>query len=458
MKTNLEKTKIKEFALVLSLVLFGNIGLFAQQNELPKYQRSSLHMVLLTTDEPRLTGSIDFDKEISEAWQSYPFPDKYDQHEISFKEAYGGKPKGTFMELVNKYQGGFGSLSIAQLKEISATIKDNKNYNKQLIDTTTNMLKEKKIGQQLLAKWFGIQEDGSYSLDLLEQRSAYNASQAAVADASATTRGVRAIMDRSYDLIGNTFISFSKLAFYENEPIASFSKNLAYAIAAFAGPAASAAQAAADVAYTATHEGYSAYATTVLYRLDWNDSIQAVFDQCWTDDNKIDMQKFYAIDFPFELVGVEKTTTTTIDAKGGFANAIGVKGAKPKDELIKQTIIRNLDKVFAALQYNYDVFKPLVPIISTEPLLADVGMKESIKDGDKFELLEARYDEKTNKIKYNSVGTVKVVKGKVWDNRYSLLDEDKKNEEGVVKGTELTKNKKAALGMVVRQVTKKKKK
>lgn len=444
------------YVLLIALLVAGCFSLSAQTNELPKYQRSSLHMVLLKTDEPTLPDAIDFSSNITEAWTTYPFPDKYDQIKIDFVEAYGGKPKGSFMELVNKYQGGFGNLSIAGLKEISATIKDNKTYNQQLIDATTAMLQEKKIGQQLLSKWFQLKPDGSYSMDLIRQRSAYNASQAAVSDANATVRGIEAIMDQGYDLISNTFISFSKLAFYENEPIATFSRNLAYLLAA-ADPT-GAAKAAADIAYTATHEGYSAYTTTVLYRLVWNDSIQALFNECWTKDNKIDMKKFNAIDFPFELVGVQKATSSTIDAKGGFANLIGVKGAKPKDELIKQTIIRNLDKTFAALQYNYDVFKPLVPIISTEPLLIDAGMKESIGNGDSFELLEAQYNEKTNRVEYKGIGTLKVVKNKVWDNRYCLTDEDKAAAaEETVKGTELTANKKAALGMVVRQITKKKK-
>lgn len=445
--------KILLFFIMATLVT----SIFAQNN-LPKYQRSSLHMILLNTDEPTLPSSIDFSSNISEAWISYPFPDKYDQHSIDFKEAYGGKPKGSMIELINKYQGKLGSLGLKELKEISSTISNNKLYNQQLIDTTTIMLKEQKVAQQLLRKWFGIQDDGSYSMDLLYQRSSYNASQSSIAEANATVRGAKAILDKSDELIGNTFVSFSKLAFYENEAVATFSKELAYLVASFAGPAASTAQAAADVAYTAAHEGFSAHTTTVLYKLVWNDSVRAMFDMCWTNDNKIDLNKFNAIDFPFEFVGVQKATTTTVDAKGGFADLIGVKGAKPKDELIKQTIVRNLDKVFALLQYEYDVFKPLVPIISTDPLLADIGMKESIKNGDQFELLEAQLNDKTNKIEYKSVGTVKVVKNKVWDNRYALTDEAiKSQEDNTVKGTELTANKKATIGMLVRQITKKKK-
>lgn len=446
----------KTFTLFIVLML-GSIILFAQQNGLPKYQRSSLHMILLNTDEPTMDDAIDFSADISDAWQTYPFPDKYDQHKIAFKEAYGGKPKGSFMELLKKYKDGFGKLSLGELKEISQTISNNKKYNQQLIDTTTVMLREQKVGQELLKKWFDIKPDGSYSMDLLNQRAAYNASQSDIASADATVRGVRGIIDRSTDLIGNTFVSFSKLAFYENEPIASFIRNLAVLIGQMVDPT-GAAVTAAELAYTATHEGYSAYTTTVLYRLLWNDSIQSVFYQCF-DGDKINMQKFNAVDFPFEMVGVQKTSSTTVDAKGGFANLIGVKGAKPKDELVKQTIIRNLDKTFAALQYNYDEFKPLVPIISTEPLLIDAGMKESIDDKSQFELLEAQYNENTGKVEYKSVGVLKVAKGKVWDNRYCLTDEakaaaDKNN--GTVQGTELVANKNASLGMVVRLLTKKK--
>ena len=446
----------KIFTFSMMLILSITV-LFAQQNGLPKYQRSSLHMILLNTDEPTMDDAIDFSADISDAWQTYPFPDKYDQHKIAFKEAYGGKPKGSFMELLKKYKDGFGKLSLGELKEISQTISNNKKYNQQLIDTTTVMLREQKVGQQLLTKWFDIKPDGSYSMDLLNQRSAYNASQSDVASATATVMGVQAIMDKYDQLVGNTFVSFSKLAFYENEPIASFIRNLAVLIGQMVDPT-GAAVTAAELAYTATHEGYSAYTTTVLYRLLWNDSIQAVFYQCF-DGDKINMQKFNAVDFPFEMVGVQKTSSTTVDAKGGFANLIGVKGAKPKDELVKQTIIRNLDKTFAALQYNYDEFKPLVPIISTEPLLIDAGMKESIDDKSQFELLEAQYNEKTGTIDYTSVGVLKVAKGKVWDNRYCLTDEAKAAAEknnGTVQGTELVANKNASLGMVVRLLTKKK--
>lgn len=180
------------------------------------------------------------------------------------------------------------------------------------------------------------------------------------------------------------------------------------------------------------------------------------------------MEKFNQIDFPFELVGLTKTTSSTFDVKGGLAKAIGLDQlkdslVKPSDELIQQTIIRNLDKSFADLQSKYDVFKPLIQITTVDEankmILADMGLKESVKDNDQFEILEVVQDPKTNKLTYKPNGTLKVVKGKVWDNRYALTEEAKKEqaEAGDLHGTQLSWNKNVQPGTVIRLVTKKKK-
>lgn len=434
------------------VALFCSAIFVEAQNELPSYQRNSLHLILLTTDEPTI-GNGDFAKQLADMWQAYPFPDKYDKHDINLKQAYGGKPKGSLMELIVNYRGKLDNLSLEELKEISATIADAKTYKQDLINNTQVILKEKKVGQQLISKWYGIKDDGSYSFDLLLQRSSYNASQADVADAKATTRGLQAITDQAEDLIANTFVVFSKLAFYENEPVAAFSKDVATKISGFAGTLGAAGVVAAETAYAAVKNGYSASATSILYRLQWNDSIKVVFYDAFEGD-KINMAKFNAIEFPFEMVGAETSTSSTFDAKGGLSEMVGIESnAIPSDTLIQKTLYRNIDKVLSKMQRHYDVFRPLVPVISVEPLLVDAGMKESITDKDKFELLEGLLNPKNNKVEYKRIALLSVVKGKVWDNRYSLTDEKVENE---VKGTELKKNKKVSLGMLVRVMPSKK--
>lgn len=427
----------------------------AQDTELPAYNRSSLHLILLTTDEPTI-GETSFNEDILKAWKEYPFPDKYDQIAIDYIEDYGGKPKGSMMELIDRYKDGFGDLSFDKLKELQNTLGNNKYYNQQLIDTTMMLLESNKVAQQLLRKWYNIKDDGSYDNSLLIEKSLYSATQSDVANATSTARGENIIIDNmSDDLIAHTFISFSKLAFYENEPVAMFSKKLAYGIAEFLpNPVAQeTTRSSADVAYQTAKKGYSAYTTTVLYQLDWNDSTMTMFYSAFEGD-KINMEKFNSMVFPFKFIGIETATSSTVDALGGLADMVGIEAGKPQSDLIQQTIIRNIDKVFAKMQYNYDVFKPLVPIISTEPLLADVGMKEGIDDKSVFDLLEVVVDPSTGEIEYKTIASLKVVKGKVWDNRYSLLNDENSNN-GEVKGTELKKNKKAVKGMLLRQRTKK---
>lgn len=450
----------KLFLLVAAAVIAFANTVKAQEVELPKYQRSSLHMVLLTTDEVQLDGAEDFTNILDQSWQSYPFPDKYNHHAISFTQAYGGKPKAGLMNIISKYGSGFEGMGLAEAKELLESLKGSAAYEKELVEAIQAINEKEKIGNSLISKWFNIQPDGSWDYELIKERAAYNANQAAIAEANAVSRGVQAIFDQGEDLIGNTFVTFSKLSFYENEPVAAFTKDLALFIASQTpAPASNILSTAAEATYAATNRGYTAKTTTALYRLDWTEEVKAAFYEMFTADNKIDMEKFNAYTFPMSLVGIQSGTSSTVDVKGGITNALGVEAenVRPDDVLIKQTIVRNIDKLFAKMQKIYEVFAPVSQIISVDPLIADMGMKEGLEGGEKFNLLEPVLNEETNKVEWKSVGVVTVDKKNVWDNRYTLTDAEATEETEGVKGTVLSANKKAAVGMVVRQVVKKKK-
>jgi hypothetical protein len=307
-----------------------------------------------------------------------------------------------------------------------------------------------------MRKWWNIQDDGSWDNNLIKERANYNANQAAVAEAEATAKGVQAIIDQGEDLISNTFVTFSKLAFYKSEPVAAFVRNLMLFISELTpAPANMALSIAANTTYAATSKGYTAATTTALYKLEWNDEIKNAFYQMF-ENGKINMEKFNAYTFPMTLVGIDKATSTTIDAAGGLGAIVGKEDAgRPEDVLISQTVGRNIDKLFAKLQRSYEVFAPVSQIISVNPLVADMGMKEGLDGGESFNLLEPQLNKETNKVEWKSIGIVKVSKKDIWDNRYALTDEAKKAQDAAtVKGTVLSNNKKAAVGMVVRQVVK----
>lgn len=444
---------------ITAAIAFANT-VKAQEVELPKYQRSSLHMVLLTTDEVQLDGTEDFTKILDQSWQGYPFPDKYNHHAISFTQAYGGKPKSGLMNIISKYGSGFEGMGLTEAKELLESLKGSAAYEQELVEAIQAINEKEKIGNSLISKWFNIQPDGSWDYELIKERAAYNANQAAIAEANAVSRGIQAIFDQGEDLIGNTFVTFSKLSFYENEPIAAFTRDLALFIASQTpAPASNIISTSAQATYAATNRGYTAKTTTALYQLDWTEEVKAAFYEMFTADNKIDMEKFNAYTFPMSLVGIQSGSSSTVDVKGGLTNALGVEAAniRPDDVLIKQTIVRNIDKLFAKMQKIYEVFAPVSQIISVDPLIADMGMKEGLEGGEKFNLLEPVLNEETNKVEWKSVGVVTVDKKNIWDNRYTLIDAEVTEETESVKGTVLSANKKAAVGMIVKQVVKKKK-
>lgn len=442
------------------LMVFGSI--FAQ--EPVKYQRSSLHMVLLTTDEP-ITDDPELIPLIEQAYQNYPFPDKYNNHEIDFKTANAGKPKGGLIATMNQlwdYNTHTSKLPSTpkELKALKEALGGGgKKYLEQLKTNIDVQIKQNDVARKLVMKWYNIQPDGSNDANLLVERSAFNMNSSDVQTAAATAGGAQEIVNQvAEELINTTFVVFSKIDFYKNEATAGVTRDITIALAKIAYQVAaqknqnlaqiiySAAETGAIALYEATKDGYTALTNTLLYKLKWNDSIQAVFYQCYKDDGKIDMDKFNAINFELEFIGADNCKSST-----KFA------GNKGKDILVNTTIIRNLDKQFVKLQKDYEIFRPVAPIISLDPFLADMGTKEGLSGGEKFDVLTRAIDPKTGKMVYEKVGTVKVDKKGVWDNNYNMAEGNiivtpspKRTEDGR-NGTLLSKCKKAQMGMVVRQ-------
>ena len=63
--------------------------------------------------------------------------------------------------------------------------------------------------------------------------------------------------------------------------------------------------------------------------------------------------------------------------------------------------------------------KPKFALFSGDPVAAKIGRKEGLEGGEKFEVLEQIYDEKTGLTRYDRVGTITVDDKKIWDNRFS---------------------------------------
>lgn len=431
------------------LVLLGStiVGHCLAQEQEMKYRRSSLAMVLIESD--RMPNQED----VMNSWNNYPFPDKYNKHNIDLKSVNLSTIEITDDEL--RAEGYLkDTLKPIQILKVAAAAETGLKGIRYLNDEKTlafelpgeaklfdmklqKMMKDKKLANQMIKTWFGG-EDGQFDYDLVAERGMYNASESDAAVAAGQARGLNILADAGEELIGGTFITFTQVKFYENEPVAAAIRDAAIQAANGNELAAIAAQ----KLYEKTKDGYTLLTKTWLYKMSWNDSIRDVFyNEYWTDVNKF-MQSDL---FQLEYVNFQRNSSI-----------VTWSGNKTQAQIIDLALVRNLDKAFADLQKNNDVFKPKVPVLKVNPITAQIGTKEGLAGGEKFEVLELTFDPKTNKSYYKSVGSVTADKKLVWDNRYTVGEDKPVQPVGAdgnpIEGTVFKGGKSIQPGMLLKQM------
>lgn len=408
-----------------------------------KYRRSSLHTILIESEKFPMKDTV-----IS-AYNSAPFPDKYNDHTIGAKsfdpnlyplteESIAAMKAQEEKEAQNNGTEENGSKEKKGNNKISA-----RNY------TIREYFRKEKIANQLVAKWFNRQEDGSFNMDLIAERGFYDATAMQASIAKNSERGLSSLADAGEELIGNTFVVVNELNFVSNEYAAAAAREIAKAAARqIPNPIAqNIALKAADVAYNKAKEGYSVWTTSYLYQLDWNDSVTAVFyTELWMDSLNIDTVKKATFDstdlFQLKYIGEEKATSLV---------TFSLKEKRSEEKIVEIATIRNIDAVYAKLQKKYDVFKTKTPLLTGDPITAKIGMKEGLEGGERFEVLEQIIDPLTERTKYKKVGVITVNKKKIWDNRYNA-GEDPDSKTSDLEATTFDGGKNYYPGMLIRQI------
>ncbi|MBK8367240.1 MAG: hypothetical protein IPL10_07425 [Bacteroidetes bacterium] len=436
----------------LGLMLLGSIALEAQVAPAQvKYRRSSLHMIMLDDK-----GLVNADL-IKKTFKGMPIPEKFNDHSLkdrSFDPAAIVITDADRKETAKK-ESKAGSISKGIASSATGGLVDTTNT-KDLPIKFDKYFTTNDIAKNLVAKWFNRSAKGTFDMKLIGERGSYDASALDIATAKSSKRGLSAVSDAGVELIGNTFVVVTRFNYISMEELAAAAKKtgavagkLGGAIGGKAGAAGNLAGKAAGAAMDQA-KGYVVQTTSYLYKLVWNDSIEAVFYQnYWIDDNSFDQAKKDAFDksnlFTLELIGDEK-------ANANVLSSAVVK--KTDDELVAKATINAFDAVIAKLQKKYEIFRTKTPLFSGDPITAKIGLKEGLEEGDKFEVLEQVLDEKTGKTKYEKKGVIKVEKGMIWDNRFGAEDEPK--IEGVTPATPLDRTtfsggKGYYSGMLIRQ-------
>ena len=343
-----------------------------------KYRRSSLYTLMVDdANRPHF-------ETIKHAFLTAPFPDKFNNHNLITR---------SIMEDSNKK---------GQEENIDAFVA------------------REEVAKSIVAKWFNRSPKGGFNMNLISERGSYNASEMDAKTALLNKRGLALLADAGEELIGNTFVLVSDFKYTNKEEVASKVTGFlssAMAQAATQGNSDAKSQEQIDAtnkAITELGSGYVIVTTSYLYSLVWDDSTSAVFyNQYWTDDASLDTNKVKAFNnskiFKLKYIGSEKSIADVQALKSMNIN---------EDTLIARATIRAADKVITKLQRNHEEFRTKSPLIKTDPIAAEVGAKEGVEIGDKFQVLEQVQDE-NGRTSYNKVGMIKTVREfGIWDNKY----------------------------------------
>ena len=380
------------------------------------YDRSSLAVAMVYHAED------EFGEDIKIAFESMPFPDKYDSHNIGInlidnmsitgvqKRDQNGLMKAEFGKKLNEKE---------VLKNAAAL---------ELI------LNENRVANYMIAKWFGLYDGQVCNVDLIKERGQYNATELDVAIANQSARGLAMLSDAGEMLIGNTYMLVNDMTYATAEERAAVAKGVLSILGAVAdgvlGGSTFTDLADAGGMIADSFTGFSVKNHSYLFRLNWNDEIAAIFyDEYYiTEPDPAKVEKF---------LNDDRFTLTYVAHEYEFGEKTSVKGKYDRHDLIKMVCTRSLDKNIAALQLQYEDFKVKTPV---HEIVYDangkevgyavkIGLKEGITDKSTFQVVRKEIDPETNRTTYKHVANLKPVKGHIWDNRYMAAEEQEEGSE-----------------------------
>jgi hypothetical protein len=272
---------------------------------------------------------------------------------------------------------------------------------------------DNKFGNQLVAKWHlpaGADTKNIAAWDdklsVIMDLGMKGLSEEARANAKASENLIQMCGNSENKLIGTTYVCVNDYRLITAQeksavPIAVAEITLQFlpSIAQLAGSA------AVTIAKKAAEKtkGYFVKTNAYLFKLDWD---QTKFDGFYAD--------FWGN--PGTFLDNANYQLKYVGKSSKAAGAGMTMNADKVDELTARGALRATDAAFAALQRDYEEFRPMCSLhVIDGKLGAYIGKKESIKGGDKFNVFVPEEDKEGN-IVWKQVGSIKVDKNGVWDN------------------------------------------
>ncbi|MGC8803634.1 MAG: hypothetical protein ACP5PS_07685, partial [Bacteroidales bacterium] len=301
-----------------------------------RYMRPSLTIIYLNRGG-------DLNDRMQVLFEKFPVPAKYNDHNVATRTI--------------------------RLNELNGNVSE-----RQLKEFLTN-----RVSREVVAKWFNRNEKGEFSMDLIADRGMYNATDAEVIKAKASERKMALLQDAGENLLDRSYIlvyDIKKIMTAEE-----FDRSRGR---------------------IADEEGYYAWYDCYLFKLDWTDSVAAVFyNTLWNDASSFDparVEAFNKTNFPIVFVDKVSTAFGYVSSTQYKDHSRNILGSLTDDQLFARLFSKVVEEADTQLAQRNEDFKVKIPIFSTQPILAKVGLKEGLSVDKRFFVYEFEINAKGEKV------------------------------------------------------------
>lgn len=412
--------------LIVIFLMLSALGLSQETDSVFLYRKGSIYSLMIGH------RAQEYGKEIEEVFTTMPAPERYFDHNLGKNVFYTSEKKLKEIGL-NEHMG----------------FKVNDDSNPDEMNDLDIFCQKSYLASRLIAKWFNRKKaTGTCNMDLVQERGYKNATEVEKRVAAHSVRKDALLKDAGEELIGSTFVLINDIRTIDRSRGSAVIGGIVSAASQTASIATGAPSTRKNLGdLIATYKGFNVKIKTYLYQLVWDEESASLFyNDIYSelpDEAKKTAFENNRGKFSLVYLGMQESS-------GKSVSFMGIKEDQPQI-MVRKACQRALDENVANLQKTFDVFKIKAPLISTDPLACEIGMKEGVTEKSRFEVLEIIEDENGH-IRYERVAEIRPVEGKIWDNRYMALEE--KSDAASLKYTTFRKHSGGNIypGMLIREL------
>lgn len=311
----------------------------------------------------------------------------YDRNSLSVLMLDAGDPYSVqlgklmdSLQVPEKYFDNSLKISTVPIQIDRAKIAETDNYRKLVPqEQVLAALKQSRIANLALARWFDREDDGSFGVKTLAERGVYNATDNDMLVASASKRGTAGLMDMGMGLVDKSYfivLDFAEVLsmneLYERDSIPADQR---------------------------TMNGFQGKINSYVYKLDFSEPVAAPFFQdLWisgeSDSKESKKALFDQTDFPLVHINTfsEAVSSTQLNPGQKGAPAVQRSAAEMLESLMSMAYENSLLK----LENTNDEFRVKGMVHDVNPIAVKIGRKEGLKFDQRYFVYENRQDRKGN--------------------------------------------------------------